>query len=150
MKTKYPNFNHAGSSAPEPTFVPDHMIRKHWSLQFIEMYHLVICLIFGFFTISLMLKDGILSGITPALFCITFGAATFLSITDNYHYRKIICSAHFMLIAVTLCVLIFAQSQLKFAAMVILQGLLVNVIVFLPKKNRTYYLWCKSIANTAD
>lgn len=150
MKTKYPNFNHVGSSAPEPTFVPDHMIRKHWSLQLIEMYHLVICLICGYLTVSFALQYGILSGVTPAISSIIFGSASFLSITDNYHYRKIICIAHSILIAVMLGAFIFTEAELAIVTTVIIQGLLIIATVFLLQKNKSYYLWCKSIAKSSS
>lgn len=151
MKTKHPNFKHPMASTPEPTFVPDHLIRKHWSLQLIEMYHIVICIILMFSTLGI-LSENVVVAIFPLFILVLFCAAVYLSISDDHRFRKAILGAHFSLVLFIGIALAFISMQLAsliFFVVILMQSLFVLVTVFLLEKNKCYYEWCKSIANKA-
>ena len=149
MKIKHPNFNHIDSGALNLTHVPDHLIRKHWSLQIVEMYHLVVSLLVGIVAYKAFTELGIFPAIVPTFLVLAFFAAALLSITDNYRFRVIVLLSHLLLAAITFVAFIFYSISLAsfvFLSIMFAQSLLVIAVVFLKKKNREYYIWCKSIA----
>ncbi len=149
MKIKHPNFNHLNSNALDLTHVPEHLIRKHWSLQIVEMHHLVICLIVGIFVYKAFAEHGVLQTISPILLLLAFLAAALLSITDDYRFRIMIFLSHLLLISIAFFALLFysiSLASIVLFSILVAQSLLVIAIVFLPRKNKSYYNWCKSIA----
>ena len=149
MKIKHPNFNHIDSDSLEFTHVPDHLIRKHWSLQVIEMYHLVVCFFIGIFAYKILVHYGIFQAIVPCFLTLSFVVAALLSITDNYRFRVAVLSSQLTLSAITLCAFILSpisKASFAFLSIIFAQSLLVIAVVILQKRNRSYYIWCKSIA----
>lgn len=148
MKIKHPNFKHTFSSAPDPTLVPEHLIRKHWSLQVIEIYHIVICLILVVFTFG-ALSESFFGFILLAFLSVIFSASVFFSISDDYRFRKTILSAHIVLVICTLIATVITMNLkvLIIVAFTFVQGSAILATVFLLEKNKRYYDWCKSIAN---
>ena len=142
MKLKYTNFKHYASSAPEPTFVPTHMIRKHWSLIAIEMYHLFVSLI-GLGVVVFNFKPlGIFYAVIFVLFSLAMFTCAMLSIMDSYHHRLAYVVTNALL---ALTCLFVAPFQLSLILVII--GLAVISSVLLIGKNKSYYAWCKSISN---
>jgi len=146
MKTKYPNFNNPGASAPEPTFVPTHLIRKHWSIQMVEMYQLVLCIILFFFVFSAHSEMGIIAAVSVLSLLFSVLIASVFSIMDNYRYRVIAQVSH-MIISIAFGVVAFLDSDIFELAIAIVSASSMSVfIVTFPENNRAYYAWCKSIA----
>jgi hypothetical protein len=142
MKLKYTNFKHYASSAPEPTFVPTHMIRKHWSLITIEMYHLFVSLI-GLGVVVVNFKPmGIFYSVIFVLLSLAMFTCAILSIMDSYHHRRAYVVTNALL---ALTCLFVAPFQLSIIVVII--GLAVISSVLLIGKNKSYYAWCKSISN---
>lgn len=149
MKTKHPNFKHPMASAPDPTFVPDHLIRKHWSLQLIEMYHIVICIVL---LVSVLgtLGESIVVAIFPLFILALFALAVYLSISDDHRFRKVILFAHislFLFVVIALVIFLMRIEALIIITFMLMQSLFVLATVFLVGKNKRYYEWCKSIAS---
>jgi len=146
MKTKYPNFNHRGASAPEPTFVPEHLIRKHWSIQMVEIYQLVLCIILFFFVFSAHSEMGIIAAASVLSLLFSVLIASIFSIMDNYRYKLIAQVSH-LIIGIAFSVVAFLYSDIFELAIAIVSASSISVfIVTFPKKNKAYYVWCKSIA----
>jgi hypothetical protein len=113
------------------------------------MYHLVVCLFFGIFAYKAFTEFGIFQAIAPIFLVLVFFASTLLSITDNYRFRIIILASHLLLSAITLASFVFYSISLAsfvFLSIIFAQSLLIIAIVFFPKRNKSYYIWCKSIA----
>lgn len=147
MKTKYPNFRYPGSSAPDPTFVPSHLIRKHWSIQLVEMYQIVLCIILFFSMSAAYPKIGVIAVPSFLALLFSFAIGTFFSIMDNYRYKVIVQISH------TIVALVFGAAAFLYSDVFELfigvsgaSALSVFIVTF-PEKNRAYYAWCKSIAN---
>jgi hypothetical protein len=142
MKLKYTNFKHYASSAPEPTFVPTHMIRKHWSLIAIEMYHLFVSLI-GIGIVVFKFKP---MGIFYAAIFVLVSSAMFtcaiLSIMDSYHHRLAYVVTNTLLVIICLFV---APFQLSLILVIICLAVIASILFI--EKNKSYYAWCKSISN---
>lgn len=147
MKTKYTNFKHWASSAPEPTFVPEHLIRKHWSLQLIEVYHITICVIIAISSYLTFTKSLFIYTVAFTILFVAFCSTVFLSINDNYQYRTATFISHALACFFSCIAFIFTNMNLALFATLTTQSLLVLIVLFSLKKNREYYKWCKSIAN---
>lgn len=146
MKTKYPNFSHPGASAPDPTFVPPHLIRKHWSIQMVELYQLVLCIILFFFIFAAHSKIGIIGSVSVLLLLISVFTASIFSIIDNYRYRVISQVSH-LILAIAFCTVAFLYSDIfELAITIFCSSSISAFIVTFPEKNKAYYLWCKSIS----
>ena len=144
MKIKHPNFNHIDSDYLELTYVPDHLIRKHWSLQIIEMYHLVVCFFIGIFAYKIFVQHGIFQVIVPCFLTLSFSVAALLSITDSYRFRAVVLLSQLTLSAITLCAFILSpisKASLSFLSIIFAQSILVIAVVMLLKRNKSYYIW---------
>lgn len=147
MKTKYTNFKYWASTAPEPKFVPEHLIRKHWTLQFFEFAHIVVCIIFGFNIYSDFSKGLFFRAAAFTILLVMFSIAVYLSINDNHRFRAAIMVSHGLAASFALMALLFNSINLFLFCLLIVQNILVLSVVFLLNKNKEYYRWCKSITN---
>jgi hypothetical protein len=146
MKIKHPNFNHLSSSGLEPTYVPAHLIRKHWSLQMVEMYQLIICIAMGIYIFGAISEKSYISVILCAAFLMLFLSATILSIMDNHHSKKVTLLAHMSFIVGCFVAGFLIVKLFLLFVIPALPSLLVIFIVTIPARNKMYYEWCKSIA----
>jgi hypothetical protein len=142
MKLKYTNFKHYASSAPDPEFVPSHLVRKHWSLITIEMYHLfasIVGLGLAFFSF------GRFSLVYPIFlfFCsLSMFASSLLSIMDNYRYRSAYIFTNILFPAI-----LFFIAPVEFSFAIAAVSVLVIITILRFEKNNTYFEWCKSISS---
>lgn len=142
MKLKYNNFKHYAASAPEPTYVPPHLIRKHWSMQVIEFCHFTFCLIcLGIILFSFRNLTAMYFAITVFIF-LTMLIPCVLSIMDNFHFRKAYVVSHALHV-----ILVLAALPLNFALILVLISSAILIVIHFVPKNKSYFEWCKSIAN---
>jgi hypothetical protein len=142
MKLKYTNFKHYASSAPEPTFVPSHMVRKHWSLITIEMYHLFASLI-GFGVVIFIFNSVSFFYTLYLLTCSSsMFASSLLSIMDNYRFK-----VAYIFTNSVFPILLFFIAPIELAAAIATLGVLVVIAIMYLEKNKAYFEWCKSISN---
>jgi hypothetical protein len=146
MKTKYTNFKHWASSAPEPTFVPEHLIRKHWSLQFIEFFHIAICIVIGISSYLACTNGPFFYAAAFIVIFLAFCCAVYLSINDDYRFRAATLSAHAFAALFSCIAFTFTRMHLALFITLLVPSILVSIALFSLKKNREYYEWCKSIA----
>ena len=141
MKPKYQNFKHWAAGTPEPTHVPEQLIRKHWSIQLVELYQLVLFIGFSIYIYNYFSTFKILQATLITIVLLGLFAGLFLSISDNHRYRPITVVTHLLLITYcTIYVKWLLYWPIGFLSLSIIATL------FIPEKNRNYYKWCKSIS----
>ena len=142
MKLKYTNFKRQSDDMPDVTYVPKELIRKHWSIQTIELCFVSI----GLASLILLVQtinNGNIIGIAGALLlAILIWVPAVLSILDNPGFKWAYPAS-----TVTLTLIALICLPLKISIWILLFGLLVNIVIALLPKNRSYFEWCKSISS---
>lgn len=144
MKLKFINFRRLGASYEDPAYVPQDLIRKHWSLYATDFLSFSMGLIMAWVYLPEVIEFGTFRNIldvSVVIVAISLIAGALCGGIENHWYRVTLTISHALFIS-----LIFVLTvNIKISMIATIPSMAAIVLLNFNKRNIAYYQWCKSL-----